>query len=384
MKTVMTLDGVSGDAPDPSDLSATHQSLELPSVAPTSVAGKPHNSGLNHALTFDRFVVGESNQKAFEAALALTDNTAHVDKLIVHGGVGLGKTHLLHAIGNHFRQMNLNHTMYCPSAEKYMREWIQSIANPQKSNALRQRYHTIDLLLIDDINYLSKNTQIQAEFFHLLNHLSKQNQRIVCTCDSLPPFLKDFLASSNVLNNGLIVKISPPEFELRVSILKRKLRERNWGPVPSKVLNYLAKHLTQHVRELEGALNRLMAEAGLGSKLDVEIARRVLEKQSDLSLSGEITLETIQEAVARYFNLTLSDLCSRKRERRFVLPRQVGMYLARELTELTHSQISQGFGQSHHTTVIRSCKRINSLLKGDLVLSQSIETLKTELTQPQK
>lgn len=384
MKTDITLNGVHDDTPDATDPSTALQSPNLPTVAPTSVARAPHNTGLNHALTFDRFVVGESNQEAYDAALSLTNQTTHVDKLIVHGGVGLGKTHLLHAIGNHFRQKNLNHTMYCPTAEKYMGEWIQSIANPQKSYTLRQRYHTIDLLLIDDIHFLSKNTKIQAEFVHLLNHLSKQNQRIVCTCDRLPGFLKDFLSSSNALNNGLIVEISPPEFDLRVSILKRKLRERDWGPVPLKVLNYLAKHLTQHVRQLEGALNRLMAEAGLGSNLDLEIARRVIEKRSNSSLSGTITLETIQEAVARYFNLALSDLCSRKRERRFVLPRQVGMYLARELTELSHSQISRGFGQRHHTIVIRSYQRIKSLLNEDLVLSQSIESLKTELTQPQK
>jgi chromosomal replication initiator protein len=380
----MTLNGVSDDTSTPSDLSAEHQSSELPAVAPTSVPRTPQNSGLNHALTFDRFVVGESNKKACEAAIAVSNQAMHVDKLIVHGGVGLGKTHLLHAIGNQFHQKNLNHTTYCPSAEKFMGEWIQSIANPQKSNALRQRYHTIDLLLIDDIHFLSKNTKVQEEFVHLLNHLSRQNQRIVCTCDRLPQFLKDFLASSNVLKNGLIVEISPPEFELRVSILKRKLRERNFGPVPLRVLNYLAKHLTQHVRQLEGVLNRLMAEVRLGSNLNLEIARRVVEKRSNLNLSGTITLETIQEAVARYFHLTLSDLCSRKRGRRFVLPRQVGMYLTRELTALSLSQISQGFGQSHHTIVVRSYQRIESLLKVDLVLSQSIETLKTELTQPQK
>lgn len=380
----MTLNGVSDDTSTPSDLSVEYKSSELPTVAPTSVPRTPHNSGLNHALTFDRFVVGESNQKAYEAAIAVSNQATHVDKLIVHGGVGLGKTHLLHAIGNQFRQKNLNHTVYCPSAEKFMGEWIQSIPNPQKSYVLRQRYHTIDLLLIDDIHFLSKNTKIQEEFVHLLNHLSSQNQRIVCTCDRLPQFLKDFLASSNILKNGLIVEISPPEFELRVSILKQKLRERDWGPVPLRVLNYLAKHLTQHVRQLEGALNRLMAEARLGSNLDLEIARRILEKRSNLNLSGTITLETIQETVARYFHLTLSDLCSRKRGKRYVLPRQVGMYLARELTALSLSQISQGFGQSHHTTVIRSYQRIESLLKGDLVLIQSIKALKTELTKPQK
>ena len=380
----MTLNGVSDDTSSPSDLSVEYQPSELPAVAPTSVARTPQNSGLNHALTFDRIVVGESNQKAYDAAIAVSNQAAHVDKLIVHGGVGLGKTHLLHAIGNQFHQKNLNHTTYCPSAEKFMGEWIQSIANPRKSNALRQRYHSIDLLLIDDIHFLSNNTKIQEEFVRLLNHLSSQNQRIVCTCDRLPQFLKDSLASSNVLKNGLIVEISPPEFELRVSILKRKLQERNWGPVPLRVLKYLAKHLTQHVRQLEGVLNCLMAEACLGSDLNLEIARRVLEKRSNLNLSGTITFETIQDAVARYFHLTLSDLCSRKRGRRFVLPRQVGMYLARELTALSLSQISQGFGQSHHTIVVRSYQRIESLLKVDLVLSQSIESLKTELTQPQK
>jgi chromosomal replication initiator protein len=355
-------------------------------VVPTSVSRTPSNSGLNHALTFDRFVVGQSNQKAYKAAISLSDQAAHVNNLlIIHGGVGLGKTHLLHAIGNQFRQRHLNGTVYCPSAEKFTSEWIQSIAHPQKSTVLRQLYHNIDLLLIDDIHFFSQEAKVQEEFFHLLNCLSEQEQRIVCTCDRLPQFLEDFLASSNILKDAVIVEICAPEFELRVSILKQKLQERNWGPVPLKVLHYLAKHLTQHIRQLEGALNRLMAEAGLGSNLNLQVARRVIEKRgSDLNGSSIITLETIQESVSRYFHLSLSDLCSRKRGRRFVLPRQVGMYLARQLTPLSLSQISRGFGQSHHTIVIRSCQRIELLLKEDLVLSQSIEELKTELTRTKK
>lgn len=360
------------------------QLAELPICMPASVPRVPANSGLNPALTFDRFVVGESNQVAFDAAKNMTNGTEKMEGvLIIHGGVGLGKTHLLHAIGNQFRQGHLNRTVYCSSAEKFMREWLQSIAHPRKAAALRQHYQQVDLLLIDDIQFLSPEQRIQEELFHLLNCLNERGQRLVCTCDQLPQFLKEFWDSPDSLTQGRPVEICAPEFDLRVSILKQKLKERDSRPVPLKVLRYLAKHLTQHIRQLEGALNRLMAEARLGSPLTLQAAHHVLEnKTPDRPPSDTITLEQIQETVARYFHLTLSELCSRKRERRFVLPRQVGMYLTRQLTALSLKEIQQGFGQSR-TTVVRSCQRIETLLKEDLVLSQSIEALTAELTRPQ-
>ena len=369
------------------DRSSQPQSLqpsELPTCIPTSGQRLPANSGLNPALTFDRFVVGQSNQETYDAAKTMTNGDGKTrGALIIHGGVGLGKTHLLHAIGNKFRQGLLNRTVYCSSAEKLMREWLRSIANPRKAAALRAQYEYVDLLLIDDIQFLSPEQQIQEEFFHLLNCLNERDQRLVCTCDHLPQFLKEFWGSTDSLTQGHIVEIGAPEFDLRVSILKQKLKERESGPVPLKVLRYLAKHLTQHIRQLEGALNRLMAEVRLGSPLTLQTVHHVLEnKTPDRPPAGTITLEKIQETVARYFHLTLSDLCSRKRGRRFVLPRQVGMYLTRQLTTLSLKEIHQGFGQSR-TTVVRSCQRIETLLKEDLVLSQSIEALTAELTRPQ-
>ena len=362
----------------------TIQPSELPTGIPTSVPRLPANSGLNPALTFDRFVVGQSNQEAYDAAKNMTNGVGKMEgTLIIHGGVGLGKTHLLHAIGNQFRQGHLNRTVYCSSAEKFMREWLRSIANPRKSAALRQQYKQVDLLLIDDIQFLSPEQQIQEEFFYLLNCLNQRGQQLVCTCDRLPQFLREFWDSPNSLTQGHSVEICAPEFDLRVSILKQKLKERDSGPVPLKVLRYLAKHLTQHIRQLEGALNRLMAEARLGSPLTLQAVHHVLENRTpDRTPPDTITLEHIQETVARYFHLTLSDLCSRKRGRRFVLPRQVGMYLARQLTPLSLKEINQGFGQSR-ATVVRSCQRIEMLLKEDLVLSQSIEALTDELTSPQ-
>ncbi len=373
--------GVSDDRPT---RSLNSESSKLPTCAPTSAPRTPANSGLNPALTFDRFVVGQSNREVYEAAIGVSNQTRKMNNpLVIHGAVGLGKTHLLHAIGNQFRQRQLNRTVYCLSAEKFVREWIWSIANPQKAAALRRQYQYIDLLLIDDVHFLSQEVRIQEEFFHLLNCLSERDQWLVCTCDRLPQFLGDFWNSSDGLEQGGIVEIRSPEFDLRVSILREKLKERDSGPVPLKVLRYLARHLTNHIRQLEGALNRLMAEARLGSPLTLQVARHVLEGRSPEALSDTITLEDIQEAVARYFHLTLSELCSRKRGRRFVLPRQVGMYLARQLTSLSLTQISQGFGQSHRTTVGRSYKRIETLLKEDLVLSQSIEALTTELTRLQ-
>ena len=360
------------------------QPSELPTCIPTSAHRLPANSGLNPALTFDRFVVGQSNQEACDAAKNMTNGVGKMEGvLVIHGDIGLGKTHLLHAIGNQFRQGHLNRTVYCSSAEKFRREWLRSIVDPRKAAALRQQYEHVDLLLIDDIQFLSPEQRIQEEFFHLLNSLSERSQWLVCTCDRLPQFLKEFWDLPDSLMQGDIVEVCAPEFDLRVSILKQKLKERESGPVPLKVLRYLAKHLTQHIRQLEGALNRLMAEVRLGAPLTLQVAHYVLEnKTPDRPLSDTITLEKIQETVARYFHLTLSDLCSRKRERRFVLPRQVGMYLARQLTSLSLKEIHQGFGQSR-STVVRSCQRIEALLKEDLVLSQSIEALTVELTRPQ-
>ena len=360
------------------------QPSELPTGIPTSGQRLPSNSGLNPALTFDRFVTGQSNQDAYDAAQKMTNGVGKIGRtLIIHGGVGLGKTHLLHAIGNQFREGHLNRTVYCSSAEKFMREWLRSITYPQKAAALRQQYKQADLLLIDDIQFLAPEQRIQEEFFYLLNCLNERGQRLVCTCDRLPQFLREFWDSPDSPTQRHIVEIGAPEFDLRVSILKQKLKERDSRPVPLKVLRYLAKHLTQHIRQLEGALNRLMAEVRLGTPLTLQAAHHVLENRTpDRPPPDTITLEIIQETVARYFHLTLSDLCSRKRGRRFVLPRQVAMYLARRLTTLSLTEITRGFGQSR-ATIVRSCQRIEMLLKEDLVLSQSIEALTAELTRPQ-
>ena len=373
-----------GDSDNRPSQSPASQRSELPTGLPTSRQRLPSNSGLNPALTFDRFVIGQSNQEAYDAAKDITNGVGKMGRtLIIHGGVGLGKTHLLHAIGNNFRQGHLNRTVYCSSAEKFMREWLRSITYPQKAAALRQQYKHVDLLLIDDIQFLSPEQKIQEEFFHLLNCLNERGQRLVCTCDRLPEFMKEFWDSPDSPTQRHIVEIGAPEFDLRISILKQKLKERNSKPVPLKVLRYLAKHLTQHIRQLEGALNRLMAEVRLGTPLTLQAVHHVLENRTpDRPPPDTITLEHIQEAVARYFHLTLSDLCSRKRGRRFVLPRQVAMYLARQLTTLSLQEITRGFGQSR-ATVVRSCQRIEMLLKEDLVLNQSIEALTAELTRPQ-
>ena len=358
------------------------RSTPIPTSAPASITRMPTHSGLNPALTFDRFVVGQSNLHAYESALGAADVTRHMSKpLILHGGVGLGKTHLLHAIGNRFRARNLSHTVYCLSAEKFIYEWVQSLASPQKSATLRLKYQEIDLLLLDDLHFLSKEERIQAEFFHLLNCLSQGSQRLVCTCDRLPQFLADFWGKCDDLH-GELVEIQQTDFELRVSILRQKIRERGSESVPLKVIHYLAKHLTEHVRQLEGVLNCLVAHANFGSPLTLHVARHVVEGRSlALTSTDTIGLDAIQEVVARYFHLSSSDLCSRKRKRRYVLPRQVAMYLAHQLTTLSLSEICQGFGQSNRTVILRSCQRIESLLKEDLVLSQSISVLTQELTQ---
>ena len=268
-------------------LPQSSQPSELPTCIQTSGQRLPANSGLNPALTFDRFVVGQSNQEAYAAAKNMTNGAVKTNEaLIIHGGVGLGKTHLLHAIGNKFRQGLLNRTVYCSSAEKLMREWLLSISNPRKAAALRAQYRHVDLLLIDDIQFLSPEQQIQEEFFRLLNYLNEQDQRLVCTCDRLPQFLKEFWDSPDSLTQGHIVEICAPEFDLRVSILKQKLKERESGPVPLKVLRYLAKHLTQHIRQLEGASKPINGRGTFGLAPDPPSCSSRVREQNPGSTSS--------------------------------------------------------------------------------------------------
>ncbi|MDE0042308.1 MAG: DnaA/Hda family protein [Candidatus Poribacteria bacterium] len=369
--------------PEPSVEPRKSQSVQLSPGIATSAARTVSSSGLNPALTLQRFVVGESNRTAYQMAMDTINEIGDLEgPVLVFGGVGLGKTHLLHAIGNQFREKHPNKTVFCVPSERFVRECIQSINHPHKYSVLRRRYYNLDLLLIDDLHFLSHEQRVQEEFVDLLSHLTSQNCKLVCTCDHPPDFLTSYLDIANDFSNSAHVEILPPEFDLRVSILKQKLKERNWGPVPPRVIRYIAKHLTGHVRQLEGCLNRLMAEARLGSDLNLEVARRVIEGGHMTSNPPHyVSLERIQEAVSRYFHITSSELCSRRRGKRYVLPRQVAMYLARQLTTLSQKQISQGFGYSHHTTVVHSIQRIESLLDEDFLLSQSIAAIKAEFTR---
>ena len=368
---------------EPNVDSRKSQSVQLSTGVAASTTRAVSSSGLNPALTLKRFVVGESNRTAYQMAMDTINEIGDLEgPVLVFGGVGLGKTHLLHAIGNQFREKHPHKTVFCVPSERFVRECIQSIHHPHKYSALRRRYYNLDLLLIDDLHFLSHEQRVQEEFVDLLTHLTSQNCKLVCTCDRPPDFLTSYLVVANDSDDGAYVEILPPEFDLRVSILKQKLKERNWGPAPPRVIRYIAKHLTGHVRQLEGCLNRLMAEARLGSDLNVEVARRVIEGGHVISDSPHhVSLERIQEAVSRYFHITLSELCSRRREKRYVLPRQIAMYLARQLTTLSQKQISQGFGHSHHTTVVHGVQRIESLLDEDFLLSQSIAAIKVELTR---
>jgi chromosomal replication initiator protein len=377
-------DAASGNASsksEPSVESQDVQKVQLPPGVATSVARAASTSGLNPALTLERFVVGESNRTAYQVAMDTIDESGDLQgPVLVFGGVGLGKTHLLHAIGNQFRQKHPSKTVFCIPSERFVLECVQSIGHPLKYSALRRRYYNIDLLLIDDLHFLTQEQKVQEEFVDLLSHLTSQNRRFVCTCDRPPDFLTSHLATANTLNKSPHVEIYPPEFDLRVSILKQKLKERDWGPAPPRVIRYIAKHLTQHIRQLEGCLNRLMAEVRLGSDLDLEVASRVVEGgQAITGRPNNLSLEMIQEAVTQHFHIAPSDLCSKKRSKRYALPRQIAMYLAHQLTSLSQKQISQGFGYSHHTTVVYSIRRIESLLDEDFLLSQSIAAIKAEL-----
>ena len=335
---------------------------EAPAVT-TPPAPRPR--GLNSRYVFENFVVGSSNQFAHAASLAVAEAPSRsYNPLFLYGGVGLGKTHLMHAIGQYLLNHAPNLKLTYISSERFMNEMINAVRY-DRILEFRERYRTIDVLLVDDIQFLAGKEGTQTEFFHTFNSLYDAQKQIVISSDCPPidiPSLEERLRSR--FEWGLIADIQPPDLETKVAILKKKA-DAEAVPLPDDVALYIAGKIKSNIRELEGSLIRLIAYASLtGNRISLPLAQDVLRDILDRD-EQNVTIEIIQKFVANYYQLRVADLKSRNNSKNITLPRQIAMYLSKSLTSHSLPQIGKSFGGKHHSTVIHSINKINKCCKRD-------------------
>ena len=322
---------------------------------------------LDERFTFEKFIVGPSNELAFASAkrLSLSDKF-EFNPLYLYGGVGLGKTHLLHSIAWQVKENNSESKVLYLSAERFMFQFIKSLRQ-KDTMAFKQKFRSVDVLILDDIQFMIGKSSTQEEFFHTFNALLDLNKKVVISCDRAPSDLKGFDERiKSRLSGGLVTDILPASFDLRYSILKKKseelvVRNNNNIELDDDILVFLAKTIVTNVRELEGALNKVFTFSNiLGKKIDVELTKSVL-KDLLRSSNRRITIDEIQNKVSNYYNIKIEDLTSSRRIRSFARPRQIAMYLSKKLTTRSLPEIGRKFGGRDHTTVIHAIKKIEQL-----------------------
>src|SRR6201997_1260378 len=334
---------------------------------------------LNSRYTFDNFVIGNGNQFARAAALAVAERPSRAyNPLFLYGGVGMGKTHLMHAIGHDVKRRQPSSSICYVSAEKFTNEMITSLRN-DRMTSFRDRFRTVDVLLIDDIQFIAQKERTQEEFFHTFNALHESMKQIVIASDRPPKELaeiEDRLRSR--FEWGLIADIQPPDLETKVAILQKKA-EQERITLPTDVALFIASNIRSNVRELEGALIRLVAHSSLiGAEITLPYAQQVLKNFID-SQARKVTIESIQKATAEQFGLRLVEIKAKNNSRAIVYPRQIAMYLAKHLTEASLPEIGRQFGGKHHTTVLHSVEKIEEVRKNDKDLNRLINKLTEQL-----
>lgn len=353
------------------------------------VMGQPinHNSQetsqtspLNPKYIFDTFVIGNSNRFAHAASLAVAEAPAQAyNPLFIYGGVGLGKTHLMHAIGHFILSQNPNSRVVYVSSEKFTNELINSIRE-YRNEEFRNKYRNVDVLLIDDIQFIAGKEGTQEEFFHTFNALHDANKQIIISSDRPPkeiPTLEDRLRSR--FEWGLIADIQPPDLETRIAILRKKANVENIE-VSDEVMLYIASKIQSNIRELEGALIRVVAYSSLTNRqANKELAEEALKDIISSKKTTEITVDLIKNAVAKNYKIKLEDFNSKKRTRAIAYPRQVAMYLTRELTDLSLPKIGDEFGGRDHTTVIHACEKINTDISNNENIKIKIDDIILEI-----
>ena len=331
----------------------------------TPPATPPGSAGLNPRYTFDTFIVGSSNQFAHAASRAVAEAPSRsYNPLFIYGGVGLGKTHLMHAVGQYVLRHDHNLKLTYISSERFMNEMINAVRYDRVID-FRERYRTVDVLLVDDIQFLAGKEGTQTEFFHTFNALYDSQKQIVLSSDCPPheiPALEERLRSR--FEWGLIADIQAPDLETKIAILKKKA-ENESVPLPDDVAIYIAGKIKSNIRELEGSLIRLIAYASLtGHEISLALAQDVLKNILDHEEKA-VTIEIIQKFVADYYNLKLTELKSRNNSKSVAMPRQIAMYLCKSLTHASLPEIGRSFGGKHHSTVIHSIRKVEDLRKRD-------------------
>ena len=335
---------------------------------------------LNPRNTFGQFVIGAGNQLAHAASMAVAKAPAKAyNPLFLYGDTGLGKTHLLHAIGHYSLDHNPDAKVAYVSCEKFTNAFIRAI---QENNLVRFRryYRTIDILLIDDIHFLTGKERIQEEFFHTFNELY-ESQRQICLSSDRPAGEIARLESRLIsrFQWGMVTDIQPPDFETRIAILKKKAQDID-AHLPPEILEFLAKRITRNIRRLEGALIRAASYATfMNEGLDIPALERLLRDILQEEARNRITLEQIQKCVVDYYQLRTSDMVSRRRTNNVVIPRQIAMYLSRNLTQHSLQEIGEGFGGRDHGTIIHACKAVDNMMQQDHVVKRSVEYLSQHL-----
>ncbi|MDA7024996.1 chromosomal replication initiator protein DnaA [Bacillus sp. CLL-7-23] len=352
---------------------------QVKKISKEDAADFPQNM-LNPKYTFDTFVIGSGNRFAHAASLAVAEAPAKAyNPLFIYGGVGLGKTHLMHAIGHYVLEHNPDAKVIYLSSEKFTNEFINSIRD-NKAVDFRNRYRNVDVLLIDDIQFLAGKEQTQEEFFHTFNTLHDETKQIVISSDRPPkeiPTLEDRLRSR--FEWGLITDITPPDLETRIAILRKKAKAEGLD-IPNEVMLYIANQIDSNIRELEGALIRVVAFSSLINKdINADLAAEALKDIIPSSKPKVITIKDIQRIVGQQYNIKLEDFKAKKRTKSVAFPRQIAMYLSREMTDSSLPKIGEEFGGRDHTTVIHAHEKISKLLSSDEQLQQQIKEIKEQL-----
>jgi chromosomal replication initiator protein len=339
---------------------------------------RPESGGFNSKYTFDSFVIGSSNRFAHAAALAVAEAPAQAyNPLFIYGSTGLGKTHLLQAVAQYVSEHTSELSVRYITSETFMNDFINSLRD-KRIEGFKQRYRTYDVLLIDDVQFFEHKERIQEEFFHTFNSLYEAGSQIVMSSDRPP---RDIATLEARLRSrfewGLITDIQPPDLETRIAILRKKVKTDGIHVPDPQVLTFIASRVSTNIRELEGALTRVVAFSSLtGRAMSVELAQDVLKDVFPQGEAAEVSIKRIQDLVAERFGLSLDELCGDKRSQNIVYPRQVAMYLSRELTDSSLPKIGKEFGGRDHTTVIHATSKIARLIRED----RSVYNLVQELT----
>jgi chromosomal replication initiator protein len=342
------------------------------------VPGRPESGGFNAKYTFDSFVIGSSNRFAHAAALAVAEAPAQAyNPLFIYGSTGLGKTHLLQAVAQYVAEHSSELSVRYVTSEAFVNDFINSLRD-KRIEGFKQRYRAYDVLLIDDVQFFEGKERFQEEFFHTFNSLYEAGSQIVLSSDRPP---RDIATLEERLRSrfewGLITDIQPPDLETRIAILRKKVKVDGIHVHDEQVLTFIAGRVSTNIRELEGALTRVVAFSSLtGRPMTVELAQDVLRDVFPQGEAAEVSIKRIQDLVAERFSLSLEELCGEKRSQNIVYPRQVAMYLSRELTDSSLPKIGKEFGGRDHTTVIHATSKISRLIRED----RSVYNLVQELT----